>query len=70
MVSEETTNVASKGEVYFGLNVEIDDVVIVLADVVVQRLAKLMFIPIEDIDISQPFSHFGLDSMNGSELIH
>ncbi|EAW08793.1 beta-lactamase family protein [Aspergillus clavatus NRRL 1] len=44
--------------------------VIMLADAVVQRLAKLMFIPVEDIDISRPFSHFGLDSMSGSELIH
>ncbi|OQE84225.1 hypothetical protein PENNAL_c0027G02236 [Penicillium nalgiovense] len=47
-----------------------DKAVIVLADAVAQRLAKLMFIPIEDIDISRPFSHFGLDSMSGSELIH
>jgi acyl carrier protein len=47
-----------------------DKAVIVLADAVAKRLAKLMFIPIEDIDISRPFSHFGLDSMSGSELIH
>jgi hypothetical protein len=47
-----------------------DKAVIVLADAVAQRLAKLMFIAIEDIDISRPFSHFGIDSMSGSELIH
>lgn len=47
-----------------------DKAVIVLAEAVSQRLAKLMFISIEDIDISRPFSHFGLDSMSGSELIH
>ncbi|KAE8351832.1 beta-lactamase/transpeptidase-like protein [Aspergillus coremiiformis] len=33
-------------------------------------LAQLMFIPVEEIHISRPFSHFGLDSMSGSELIH
>lgn len=47
-----------------------DKAVIVLAEAVAQRLAKLMFIPVEEIDISRPFSHFGLDSMSGSELIH
>ena len=47
-----------------------DKGVIVLAEAVARRLAKLMFISIEDIDISRPFLHFGLDSMSGSELIH
>lgn len=47
-----------------------DKAVIVLAEAVSQRLAKLMFMPIEEIDISRPFSHFGIDSMSGSELIH
>ena len=47
-----------------------DEAVIVLAEAVSKRLAKLMFIPIEEIDISRPFSHFGIDSMSGSELIH
>ncbi|KAF9888920.1 hypothetical protein FE257_008089 [Aspergillus nanangensis] len=47
-----------------------DKAVIVLADAVAQRLAKLMFIPVEEIDITRPFAHFGLDSMSGSELIH
>ncbi|PWY75523.1 beta-lactamase/transpeptidase-like protein [Aspergillus heteromorphus CBS 117.55] len=47
-----------------------DRAMIVLAEAVAQRLAKLLFIPLEDIDISRPFSHFGLDSMSGSELIH
>ncbi|OQE06403.1 hypothetical protein PENVUL_c018G07985 [Penicillium vulpinum] len=38
-----------------------DEAVIMLAGAVAQRLAKLIFIPIEDIDIGRPFSHFGLD---------
>lgn len=47
-----------------------DKAIIVLAEAVSKRLAKLVFIPIEEIDISQPFSRFGIDSMSGSELIH
>lgn len=47
-----------------------DKAVIVLAEAVSKRLAKLMFMPVEEIDISRPFSHFGIDSMSGSELIH
>ncbi|KAL4804624.1 hypothetical protein BDV18DRAFT_165984 [Aspergillus unguis] len=47
-----------------------DKAIIVLAEAIGRRLAKLLFIPLEDIDISRPFSHFGLDSMSGSELIH
>lgn len=47
-----------------------DKAVIVLAEAIGRRLAKLLFIPPEDIDISRPFSHFGFDSMSGSELIH
>ncbi|KAL4909695.1 hypothetical protein BDW74DRAFT_186214 [Aspergillus multicolor] len=47
-----------------------DKAIIVLAEAIGRRLAKLLFIPPEDVDISRPFSHFGLDSMSGSELIH
>lgn len=44
--------------------------VIVLADAVARRLAKLMFLAVEDIEINKPLSHFGIDSMSGSEMIH
>ncbi|KAL4917332.1 hypothetical protein BDW62DRAFT_201954, partial [Aspergillus aurantiobrunneus] len=47
-----------------------DKAVTVLAEAIGRRLAKLLFIAPEDIDISRPFSHFGFDSMSGSELIH
>ncbi|OJJ45037.1 hypothetical protein ASPZODRAFT_160532 [Penicilliopsis zonata CBS 506.65] len=47
-----------------------DQALIVLAEAIGRRLAKLLFIPPDEIDISRPFSHFGLDSMSGSELIH
>lgn len=47
-----------------------DKAVIVLAEAIGRRLAKLLFIAPEEIDISRPFSHFGFDSMSGSELIH
>ncbi|EEP78241.1 hypothetical protein UREG_03086 [Uncinocarpus reesii 1704] len=44
--------------------------IIVLADAVARRLAKLLFISSDDIDITRPLSHFGIDSMSGSEMIH
>ncbi|KAK2877267.1 Type I Iterative PKS [Arthroderma sp. PD_2] len=44
--------------------------VIVLAEAVAQRLAKLLFISFDDIDITRPLSHYGIDSMSGSELVH
>ncbi|EZF34622.1 hypothetical protein H101_01822 [Trichophyton interdigitale H6] len=44
--------------------------IITLADAVAQRLAKLLFVASDDIDITRPLSRYCIDSMSDSEMVH
>ncbi|EGE03711.1 beta-lactamase family protein [Trichophyton equinum CBS 127.97] len=44
--------------------------IITFGDAVAQRLAKLLFVASDDIDITRPLSRYGIDSMSDSEMVH
>lgn len=69
-IGEGTASAEMMGDEALDIPEDRNAAIIILADAVAQRLAKLLFVASDDIDITRPLSHYGIDSMSGSEMVH